>query len=416
LRGADRNWIEWVRAWLGRLIPSGAFRRSRRVPGRPRAGETIGIGIDCTSCGRANTLGIPDLVKPELTCRACSAALVQGVDYPSIPRLVDYLVQVASTKTLSAPAEALGLLLEALKLDEWNAQAHNLAGVVYNEAGESERAIFHLSRALDLDPSFSKHHFDLGLAYVQIDDFPEAARHFERALDIFPDYLSAMLNLGVCYFAAGDRVAAALVFDRVSALDREGEPGRRAREALRAVREAPGEPVPTDAAPLATLFEAFTHEVNRDFEAAYEAYSRVLAGLPGGGPAYSIVCQYLANDALCLDRHVDCMAHAEAARRGLPCARAIAQAPVQPVTYPGMYQDADELCRGIVRELLGARHIFLMRSWDPSDPGMDVMVMADGEEYLLRRAGNIFRIKRGEAIVAETMLYENQMGIFIHDF
>jgi tetratricopeptide (TPR) repeat protein len=62
-------------------------------------------------------------------------------------------------------AEAEGLLLEAIRLDDGMAQAHYQLGVVLEQTARLEDAVRELTRAADLDPSYAAPHYALMRVY-----------------------------------------------------------------------------------------------------------------------------------------------------------------------------------------------------------------------------------------------------------
>jgi tetratricopeptide (TPR) repeat protein len=74
--------------------------------------------------------------------------------------------------------EAEAPLLEALKYDSNNVEAHYRLGLTYDKQGRAEQAIAELRKASELDPAFADPFYALGRIYRSLGDQPHAEQAF----------------------------------------------------------------------------------------------------------------------------------------------------------------------------------------------------------------------------------------------
>jgi tetratricopeptide (TPR) repeat protein len=77
-----------------------------------------------------------------------------------------------------------------------NALAHYNLGTALGEAGQMEKAIFHLSKAVRIRPHYGQAHYNLGLCLSKQERLELAVSHYQKALRIMPDDEKAHNNLG----------------------------------------------------------------------------------------------------------------------------------------------------------------------------------------------------------------------------
>jgi tetratricopeptide (TPR) repeat protein len=129
-------------------------------------------------------------------------------------------------------------LTEALRVDEGDAEAHNLLGFVLGQQGDLDSALVHLRRAVALRPDSVEPHYNLGVALwysgskgpaiselresVRLDpaagashaflgtalreegDLPGARQSLQRAIALLPPTSAIYIDLGIVYLRAGD--------------------------------------------------------------------------------------------------------------------------------------------------------------------------------------------------------------------
>lgn len=102
-------------------------------------------------------------------------------------------------------------LLEAVRLDSSNAEAHNVLGVLYTARHNFREAQDHLAQALaltadaelDLRPSLKAEvHNNIGVLYMEQDEYDSAIREFESATAdlLYTTPYLAWANLGYAHF------------------------------------------------------------------------------------------------------------------------------------------------------------------------------------------------------------------------
>jgi Flp pilus assembly protein TadD len=93
---------------------------------------------------------------------------------PSPAKLREAAVSAARRLADGKPETALQLLNEVVASDDWNAEAHNLLGILHDNAKRSVEAIRHFQRAVDIEPNRSVYWYDLGVACGAHNDYRTA--------------------------------------------------------------------------------------------------------------------------------------------------------------------------------------------------------------------------------------------------
>lgn len=110
--------------------------------------------------------------------------------------------------------EAIGELLQAVRLDPADKHIRLALAEAYRRAGRVAETEQHLKAALEIDPSFHAAHLNLSGLYVQLERYEEAIVHAQRLLDdpTFPHPWRALTNLGWAEYRLGrvDQAAAHL--------------------------------------------------------------------------------------------------------------------------------------------------------------------------------------------------------------
>src|SRR5689334_355318 len=99
---------------------------------------------------------------------------------------------------------ARSLYEEILRLDEKNANALNLLGMVHHAEGRDEHAAELVARAIAVAPSIPGFHNNLGTIRLAQRRFVDAENAFRRAIELEEgDYIEAINNLGVALMGQG---------------------------------------------------------------------------------------------------------------------------------------------------------------------------------------------------------------------
>ncbi len=120
-------------------------------------------------------------------------------------------VQLARGYLASGRLEiALEKIERALDLDASSAEAHSLAGIIYEQIGDSESAGVHYRRSVALDGETGRGLNNYGQFLCKSGRLADGVSHLERAVrDPFYDTPAvALTNAGACYEGAGDERAA----------------------------------------------------------------------------------------------------------------------------------------------------------------------------------------------------------------
>ena len=92
-------------------------------------------------------------------------------------------------------SEAITHSSEALRLNPYNADAHNNLGSALQRLGDREQAMVHFRTAIRLQPDHALAHYNMGL-FMDL-DFDEALRELQTARRLLPDRPEIPFKLGV---------------------------------------------------------------------------------------------------------------------------------------------------------------------------------------------------------------------------
>ncbi len=147
------------------------------------------------------------------------------------------------SKTMSALAllhlkhgdveQARPLLLDAIKADATDADAHYLLASIYLKDRKPKDAILELEKAVAARPGFLRAWQDLGAMHITQGDYEGGSRVLEEAVKLFPRAESIWVNLGACYYGLRDMERARVAWTRALELAQTPEEGRRIEENLR---------------------------------------------------------------------------------------------------------------------------------------------------------------------------------------
>jgi len=149
-------------------------------------------------------------------------------------------------------------------------RAHSDAAILYNAAGERDRAVQHLETALALSPDFATAYSNLAMIYNADGMYKEAVDLCKKAIRLSPDFADAYNNLGRSYIGLGRKEEAVAAYNEAIKLN----PNHAfAYNNLGAVYLDSG-----DAARARTLFEKAI-AVKADFAKAYYNLGNALVAL-----------------------------------------------------------------------------------------------------------------------------------------
>jgi len=78
-----------------------------------------------------------------------------------------------------------------------DSRAHMLLGIVYDEQGQTEKALRHLQQAVSLQPRDPASHVNLGKSYARSGKLDAAVSEFQSAIQLDPESAAAHNNLGL---------------------------------------------------------------------------------------------------------------------------------------------------------------------------------------------------------------------------
>lgn len=166
---------------------------------------TIGAGsLGCAS-SQAATSGEPTArgARPKHERGADETAVVGPTDAQRRARM-HYEVAIERMRSGRNP-EAIGELLQAVRLDPADANIRLALAEAYRRGGRIAETEVHLKAALEIDPAFQSAHLNLSGLYIQLERYEEATVHAQRLLDdaTFPHPWRALTNLGWAEYKLG---------------------------------------------------------------------------------------------------------------------------------------------------------------------------------------------------------------------
>ena len=109
-------------------------------------------------------------------------------------------------------------LIEALRLNDGDGEAHNLLGFIQGQTGDLESAVNHLQRAVVLLPESSEAHYNLGVALWYAGSRDKAIGELRESVRLDPAAGASHAFLGMALREAGDLALARASLQRAIAL------------------------------------------------------------------------------------------------------------------------------------------------------------------------------------------------------
>jgi tetratricopeptide (TPR) repeat protein len=220
-----------------------------------------------------------------------------------VPRL---LAQATQLLKAGRPAEAIGPLRDAARLEPLNASIQHDLGLACLEAGSLSDAIATLQVAVTIKPRYGDAWFRLGIAQEKMGDIGGAILAYDRATQVLPSLTEAWFRAGALVYTLGHRDEAIGCFRRAAATGGTTSFGRlgaarallteeRHQEAEQSLRQAlardPRNAMAHDL--LGTLLSEFGR-----FDEARACFERAIASAPLlAGSYYDLVrCRPITSD------------------------------------------------------------------------------------------------------------------------
>jgi tetratricopeptide (TPR) repeat protein len=110
-------------------------------------------------------------------------------------------------------------LTDVIKGNPSDANALNLRGAAYGQAGEYERALADFNAALSINPQFPQAYANRALVYVRVKKLREAIADYDQALSIDPNYAAAYVGRGNIHRLQKNHPVAIADFTRAIEID-----------------------------------------------------------------------------------------------------------------------------------------------------------------------------------------------------
>lgn len=115
--------------------------------------------------------------------------------------------------------EALDFIQESRKKNPQSPEVYNALGSLYDDTGNSIKAIDSFNTALSLRQDYFEAYTNLGVTYERERMYTEAEQVLKKAIAANANFTPAWFNLGVVYYRSGDKNAARAAFNEVLKLD-----------------------------------------------------------------------------------------------------------------------------------------------------------------------------------------------------
>jgi tetratricopeptide (TPR) repeat protein len=117
--------------------------------------------------------------------------------------------------------KALADFNRVLELDHENLSAYNNRGAIYRVLKEYDKALADYSEAIALNPEYSKAYNNRGNVYMEMEQFDKALIDYSKAIELNPKYVQAYINLGNVYTKQKEYEKALQEYQRAIEIDPE---------------------------------------------------------------------------------------------------------------------------------------------------------------------------------------------------
>ncbi|MDR9365587.1 MAG: protein kinase [Balneolaceae bacterium] len=115
--------------------------------------------------------------------------------------------------------ESISYFERSLEIDPKFTASYREMANVYNEIGNTARALDTYQQVIELKPDYWEGYKDLGVYHLSNGNFDGAIQNFEEVVEITPNNSIAFSNLGIAYFYKGDNERAREMFEKSLELD-----------------------------------------------------------------------------------------------------------------------------------------------------------------------------------------------------
>jgi len=167
------------------------------------AGALAALGAGSLACATSQTASSASPGARSMPERKGEAAAPGPSDAERRARM-HYEVAIDRMRSGRNP-EAIGELLQAVRLDPADANIRLALAEAYRRSGRVTETEQHLLAALEIDPNFQPAHLNLSGLYIQLERYEEATAHARQLLDdaTFPSPWRALTNLGWAEYKLG---------------------------------------------------------------------------------------------------------------------------------------------------------------------------------------------------------------------
>lgn len=137
-------------------------------------------------------------INPKVGCKLAAlllVSLIAGCQTSEVARQAALQQQIVQTEQKNNIAS----LTEVIKNNPNDANALNLRGAAFGQAGDYERAIADFNAALSINPDFPQAYANRALIHVRLKQLPQAVADYDRAVSIDPNYAPAYVGRGNIY-------------------------------------------------------------------------------------------------------------------------------------------------------------------------------------------------------------------------
>lgn len=120
-------------------------------------------------------------------------------------------------------ADALGLFIEAARVDPEEAEYANNSGNCRLRLREARLALKDFEKAVTLEPDRPLYRFNLGLAHMHLNEPEKAAGRFNEAVRLDDDFAPAWAHLGLVYYHGKKLKEAESAWEKAAALEKNAE-------------------------------------------------------------------------------------------------------------------------------------------------------------------------------------------------
>ena len=114
---------------------------------------------------------------------------------------------------------AIRLYNQIIEIDPNYLNAHNNLGNIFQELGDTQRAIGFFEKVIEIDPNYIFAYYNLGLIFKKLGDLKKTINYYKKIIEINSEHTAIHNNLGIIYADLGEHKKAISCYEKVIEID-----------------------------------------------------------------------------------------------------------------------------------------------------------------------------------------------------